>query len=130
MKRFLCLAFAILLALGLPACNSSEETAEAPAWAGKFAIGFGRADATPNYSVVMKGYTAAGQATRMSESILSNVFITCIAMTDEADNTVLLFTYDCIMLHDGPALTPASPWRTSSSAPPIVTPPPITRGLI
>lgn len=93
MKRFLCLTLVILMALGLLACNKAEKV-EAPAWEGKFAVGFGRADVTPSFSVEMKGYGGAGLGPRMSESVLSNLYMTCLALTDETGHTVLFYSFD------------------------------------
>ena len=111
MKRFLCLTLAVLLALCLLACGGSgekEETAEAPAWEGKFAVGYGRADVTPDYSVGMRGYGDV----RMSVGVLNKLYITCIAVTDETGNTVLLFAYDCKNMKE----TDALPMRKAVSA--------------
>ena len=95
MKRFLCLALAVLLALGLLACGGNAEKeegkAEKPAWAGQFAVGYGRADVTPDHSVGMRGFGDVRQST----GVLNKLYITCIAVTDETDNTVLLYTFDC-----------------------------------
>lgn len=95
MKRFLCLTLAVLLALGLLACGGNAEKeegkAEKPAWAGQFAVGYGRADVTPDHSVGMRGFGDVRQST----GVLNKLYITCIAVTDETDNTVLLYTFDC-----------------------------------
>lgn len=93
MKRFLCLVLVFVMALGLLACNK-EETVEAPAWEGKFAVGFGRADVTPDFPVEMKGYGASGVGPRTSENVLSNLYMTCIAMTDATGRTVLFYSFD------------------------------------
>ena len=95
MKRFLCLTLAVLLAFGLLACGGKEEEkVEKPAWAGQFAAGYGKANVTPDWQVVMGGYTATGEATRKSTGVLNDLYITCVALTDESGNTALLYTYD------------------------------------
>ena len=103
MKRFLCLTLAVLMMLGLLACGAKEETEkeEASSWAGQFAMGYGRADVTPDYSVGMKGYGDE----RVSIGILNRLYITCIAVTDALDNTVLLFAYDCKSMNTTQAMT-------------------------
>lgn len=58
----------------------------------KLLVGFGRADITPVESVPLRGYGNTSQ--RMSQNILSKLYATCVAFTDEADNTVLLFHTD------------------------------------
>ena len=93
MKRFLCLLLDFLMAMSLLACQQGEK-AETPAWEGKFAVGFGRADVTPDFPVEMKGYGASGVGPRMSENVLSNLYMTCIAITDATGHTVLFFSFD------------------------------------
>ena len=93
MKRFLYLALVFVLAMGLLACNKAEK-AQTPAWEGKFAVGFGRSDVTPTFSVEMKGYGAAGSGPRVSENVLSKLYMTCIAITDETGHTVLFYSFD------------------------------------
>ena len=97
MKRFMCLVLVFLLAIGLLACGKQDQSAqqptaeEPPAWAGQFAVGYGRVDVTPDYSVGMRGFGDV----RMSVGVLCKLYITCVAVTDETGNTVLLYTYDC-----------------------------------
>lgn len=94
MKRFLCFVLVLMVTLSLLACGKQapQDTpvAEKPIWEGKFSIGYGRVDVTPDYSVGMGGYGDI----RMSIGVLSKLYFTCIAVTDEAGNTVLLCTYD------------------------------------
>lgn len=96
MKRILYLSLVLMMAVSLMACGKQEAmpqipaAEEAPSWAGQFAVGYGRVDVTPNYSVGMQGYGDL----RMSIGVLSKLYITCVAMTDESENTVLLYTYD------------------------------------
>ena len=102
MKKILCLLLVSVMVLGLCACGGKEtgEKVERPAWEGQFAVGYGRANVTPDYSVGMKGYGDV----RMSIGVLNKLYITCIALTDEADNTVLLFAYDCKNMKETEAL--------------------------
>ena len=103
MKRFLCLALAMLLTFGLLACGGkeTEEKAEKPAWEGQFAVGYGRADVTPDHSVGMRGFGDV----RQSVGVLNKLYITCIAVTDETGNTVLLYTFDCKNMGQAKLLT-------------------------
>lgn len=96
MKRFLCLLLVLVTAISLLACGKQEApqapaAEEKPAWAGQFAIGYGRVDVTPDYTVGMRGFGDV----RMSVGVLNRLYITCVAVTDETGNTVLLYTYDC-----------------------------------
>ncbi|MBQ3252282.1 MAG: neutral/alkaline non-lysosomal ceramidase N-terminal domain-containing protein [Oscillospiraceae bacterium] len=57
-------------------------------------VGFGRKDLTPEYSVPLAGY---GRTTdRMSQGWYTRLYATCIAITDEQDKTVLIYTVDVI----------------------------------
>lgn len=55
-------------------------------------VGVGRANITPDYSVPLAGY--GNTRFRMSEGAYDPQFSTCIAFTDEAGETVLLFHND------------------------------------
>lgn len=98
MKRFCCLLLVFALAVSAIACGKQENFApaaeEKPAWEGQFAVGFGRADVTPDRDVVMGGYTAAGEAQRISKGILNKLYMTCVAITDATGQTLLLYTFD------------------------------------
>jgi len=97
MKRILVWILVLALSISVLACGKQETapvTEEKPAWAGQFAVGFGRADVTPGRDVIMGGYTAAGEATRTSTGILSRLYLTCVAITDETGRTLLLYTFD------------------------------------
>ena len=54
-------------------------------------VGFGREKITPTMEVYISG---GGNPKRISTGILDDLYITCIAITDETDNTVLVFTED------------------------------------
>ena len=102
MKKLNCILLVILMLLSLAACGAQEETEQA-AWSGSFAAGYGRADITPTGSVSMTGYAEAGESVRMSQGVLSKLYLTCIALTDESGSTVLLYTLDCIRINHLPA---------------------------
>lgn len=57
-------------------------------------IGFGRRDLTPEYSVPLGGY--GNSHMRMSQGFYSRIYATCVAITDDRDETLLLFTVDQI----------------------------------
>ena len=89
MKKILCLALAVLMLLGLCACSGKKA-----AWEGKFSVGFGRVDITPEPGIAMGGYTASGEASRVAKGVYNNLYITCVAITDEKGQTALLYTCD------------------------------------
>lgn len=71
--------------------------------AGKFSVGYARGNITPEESVPLSGYGRS--ETRMSNGFLDYEYTTCVAFTDEAGETVLLFTTD-IVVSSGELLDP------------------------
>lgn len=55
-------------------------------------VGYARADITPDFSVPLAGF--GNSSTRMSQGYVNRQYATCIAITDEKNSTVLLFTQD------------------------------------
>lgn len=55
-------------------------------------IGYGRICITPEESVPIAGM--GNTSKRMSTTVLDDLYATCLAFTDDADHTVLLFTLD------------------------------------
>ena len=53
--------------------------------------GFAKIDVTPDYPVGLRGY--ANDETRISEMVVDNIYVTCIALT-EGEETILMYTID------------------------------------
>jgi len=64
----------------------------------KLRVGYARADITPEESVPLAGY--GNTLTRMSQGALEPLMATCIAITDEKDSTMLLFSLDIVSSRD------------------------------
>lgn len=98
MKKLLSLILAAMLVLSLAACGDAQPaatdpaTTTAPAAPAGVQVGYGRAVYTPKHNVQLAGYGQADE--RLAASVLDDVCVTCLAVTDEADNTVLLFSVD------------------------------------
>lgn len=91
MKKLLSIALVVALVLCLCACqNGDKETAG-------LRVGYGRANITPSYPVPLSGYGNTTQ--RMSQGFLDYIMVTCVAITDENDSTVLLMTSDFIYMN-------------------------------
>ena len=90
MKKLLSLILVLVLVLGLCACGGGSKTPKG------LTVGYGRADITPKFSVGLHGYGDVGK--RMSKGVLNKLYATCIALTDETGNTILLYTVDLIGL--------------------------------
>ena len=59
---------------------------------GKFSVGYGRVSILPDYEVPLGGF--GDTKTRISKGAYDIIYETCIAMTDETGETVLLFAVD------------------------------------
>jgi len=95
MKRFLSLliiAACLFTLFGCAKAEPAKQTAVQEDHAGTFRIGYGRTDITPLTAVPLAGYGNSTQ--RISQTILDLQYATCIAVTDEHENTVLLISYD------------------------------------
>lgn len=57
-------------------------------------VGYSRVDYTPEYAVPLAGYGNTHK--RLSQGYYNRIYATCIAITDPADNTLLLITNDQI----------------------------------
>lgn len=90
MKRYIALVLLVCSLLMLLGCG--KEPAQTDTATGTFRVGFGRADITPLTSVPMAGYGNAEQ--RMSTGILDFQYATCLAFTDENENTILVIALD------------------------------------
>ena len=71
-------------------------------------VGYGRTDITPRESVPLRGYGSTSN--RMSQRVMDPLMATCLAVTDEGGESVLLFALD---------LTGASEYWTERYAPAI-----------
>lgn len=61
-------------------------------------VGFGRASITPRGSVPLTGY--GNEAHRYSQTVLDPLYATCLAFTDEAGDTALVFAVDLLCCWD------------------------------
>ena len=101
MKKWIALTLVLVLVVGICGCGKTEPAAqeqqnqivESVDITGKFAVGFGRADISPQEAVPISGITANG-TDRMSTSVHDTLYVSCIAMTDEKGETRLLMSWD------------------------------------
>ena len=96
MKKLLSLFLVFALLLSISACGAKKKDP----LAGKFAVGYGRADITPEAGITMSGFAAQGEDTRVAEKVLDKLYITCIAITDPSGKTILLCTFDAIRIRE------------------------------
>lgn len=89
MKRVYCVILLLLMLLNLCSCGALQDGKRA-----ELLVGFDRTVITPKESVPLAGY---GNTTkRMSKEILDELYVTCVAITDAEENTVLLLSHDLI----------------------------------
>lgn len=99
MKKIIAMILLVSVMLGLCACagqtNTDDPTGKAEIkdpYAGQFRVGYSRVNITPTEDVNMGGYGNTDR--RLSNSVLSYMYITCVAVTDENDQTLLLMPTD------------------------------------
>lgn len=100
MKKILCLMLSLLTVLALFACGSetaSPEETETITTEKQFMAGYGRENITPDKPLTLGG---SGTHDRVSEGTLDFLYVTCVAVTDEKDQTVLLITHDFLNADD------------------------------
>lgn len=62
-------------------------------------VGFGRVLANPDMGVPLAG--AGTGDSRISDKIVDDLYVTCIALTDETDNTILMYSEDLLYAYNG-----------------------------
>ena len=117
MKKTLALLLALALTLPLFACGGGgsllEETDTAETLIHRttgqavtagdgvhettgFCAGFARADITPTTPVPLAGY--GNNALRVSQNVLDPLYCTCLALRDEAGETILIYQMDIVQI--------------------------------
>ena len=105
MKKLFCLFLTAALVLGMCACGGQKKDAETTP---SLQVGFGREKFNPSGPVWISG---GGNPNRVSETFLDYLYVTCIALTDAEDNTVMIITADL----QGISTTIADPARLAIS---------------
>lgn len=90
MKRIFAILLSLALVLGLCACGGSGTEETQPAAQG-LQVGYSKQNVTPDYDVGLGGFS--NQDTRISEGLVSYLYLTCIAAT-YGDETILMITLD------------------------------------
>ena len=94
MKKLISLLLCLCLLGSLAACGSSDaatptETTEAPL---AFRVGYHKVNITPDAPTGLAGYGNVDE--RKHTEVLDYLYLTCVAIADENDNKVLLFSAD------------------------------------
>ena len=93
MKKLFVLLICLILVLGCLGCSGGKQKTQT-VQTGTFTVGYGRANVTPEVSIGLTGY--GNTADRMSDNVLSYLYITRLAVTDADGNTVLLYGIDAV----------------------------------
>lgn len=95
MKRILSLLLCLVLSIGLfVGCGDSGDSEGGSDTAASFSVGYGSGDISPTESMMLWGFGDHEErySTRVSEALLT----TCIAITDEAGETVIILANDLL----------------------------------
>ena len=92
MKRFLSIILAVFILLTFIGCGSEQDNVNELQTPEGFSVGFGRTDITPEISVPLSGF--GNTSMRMSNRILRKLYSTCVAITDETGQTILMLSID------------------------------------
>ena len=98
MKKIVALLLVLVMVLAMTACGASTPAGEGggenggASANGGFRVGYGKANITPDGQVGMGGYGRSDQ--RLSTGVLSYLWVTCVAISDAEDNTILVYGMD------------------------------------
>lgn len=100
MKKILSMVLCLCVALSLLACGSAggSEAAATTEPALAFRVGYHKVNITPDYPTGLAGYGNIDE--RKHTEVLDYLYLTCVAISDEQDNTVLLFSADLCSIKD------------------------------
>jgi len=96
MKKTISLVLCMIMVLSLfcgcgPVENPGEGTSEPAKVEHSLRVGFGRADITPETTVPLGGGSG-----NISYSVEEPLYLNCVAITDETDNTILVYMIDLL----------------------------------
>ncbi len=99
MKKLISVLLLMVMVLSLFGCAKPEnepavQNQEAGSQEKTFRVGYARYDITPEEAVPLGGFGNCDK--RISTKILRRLYVTCVAITDEQDNTVLMYGCDFI----------------------------------
>lgn len=91
MRRWISILLCLCMLLALTACANAEGSKETAAEEKpSFRVGYSKVDITPAKGTALYGYTSD----RVIEEVWDHIYLTCVAITDEKDNTVLMYSQD------------------------------------
>lgn len=95
MKRFISLMLALVLTLGLCACQKEDAPAPVQQAVSEFKVGYGRVDITPTeLGLPMAGYGQTEK--RLHTKVLDSLYASAVAITGTNGETIILMCVDLI----------------------------------
>ena len=99
MKKFISMILVLIMVFSLCACGGKSGTTDSTesqtgSQEKTFRVGYARYDITPTEAVPLGGFGNCDK--RISTNVLRRLYVSCIALTDEQDYTVLMFSCDFI----------------------------------
>ena len=107
MKRIIACILSWILLLGIVGCAKESPSTQTPTETEEillpvvgdgFRVGFGRSSITPQENLPLGGYGTS--STRITEDVLDEIYVDCIALTDENNETMLLMLTDLQRIED------------------------------
>ena len=92
MKKFIAFVLAVAMVLGLCACGGNGEGSKEKVY-DSLHVGVARGDITPD-NPIGAHINGGGDPNRLAETILDDLAVTCIAITDKENKTVLIYHQD------------------------------------
>ena len=101
MKRLFCIMLVMIMALAmLGGCAEDGSGQNNGEVASGFAVGYGKADISPEQPVYLRGYGSLYEE-RTSTGVADPLFATCVAIRDASGNQALLISLDLLGADSG-----------------------------
>lgn len=95
MRRWISALLCLCMLVALAACaEGGAQTTVAEE--GSFRVGYSKVNITPSQPMVLEGYGSVGDKERFHEQVLDYIYLTCVAISDQKDNTVLMYSVDVV----------------------------------
>ena len=99
MKKILSMLLVLCAVLSLVACGSSEAAPTTTEAALEFRVGYSKVNITPDEPTELSGYSDP-DGLRKHTQVWDYLYLTCVAISDTEDNTLLMFSCDVVSISD------------------------------
>lgn len=101
--RIVSAVLVVLMLFSVTACSDSETGKNSSQSGSGLMVGYGEGDLTPEESVPIQG--SGNVLGRMSIGYEERIYVTCVAIRDENDQTVMMLGYDLCFINTGDVAT-------------------------